>query len=173
MSWALRDLNPFKSTSLVAQMGKRLPTMQETKVQSLGREDLEKEMATHSSILAWKIPWTDKPSRLQFMGLQRVRHDWVTWLHFKRIFHSSLRLTLWYWWLVLVSVGLEYTLLFPSFSFIWYKSSITPLIIQCTFTFLYLLNASNAFCHYIVTGKVVMSVTQSCSTLCNPMDVAC
>ena len=56
MSWALRDLNPFKSTSLVAQMGKHLPTMPETKVQSLGREDLEKEMATHSSILAWKIP---------------------------------------------------------------------------------------------------------------------
>ena len=52
-------------TSLVAQTVKRLPTMQETQGQSLGREDLlEKEMATHSSILAWKIPWTEEPGRL-------------------------------------------------------------------------------------------------------------
>ena len=62
-------------TSLVAQMVKHLPTMQETQVQSLAWEDLEKEMATHSSILAWKIPWTEEPGRLQFMGSQRVRHD--------------------------------------------------------------------------------------------------
>ena len=63
-------------TSLVAQMVKHLPTMRETRVQSLGREYLlEKEMATHSSILAWKIPWTEEPGRLQFMGSQRVRHD--------------------------------------------------------------------------------------------------
>ena len=62
--------------SLVAWMVNRLPTMQETQVQSLGREDpLEKEMATHSSIHAWKIPWTKKPGGLQSMGLQRVRHD--------------------------------------------------------------------------------------------------
>ena len=52
-------------TSLVAQTVKRLPTMQETGVQSLGREDLEKEMATHSSILVWKIPWTEEPGRLE------------------------------------------------------------------------------------------------------------
>ena len=57
-------------------MVKRLPAMQETWVQSLGREDpLEKEMATHSSTLAWKIPWTEEPGRLQFMGPQRVGHD--------------------------------------------------------------------------------------------------
>ena len=57
-------------------MVKRLPTMQETQVQSLGREDpLEKEMVTHSSILAWKIPWMEEPGRLQSMGSQRVRHD--------------------------------------------------------------------------------------------------
>ena len=57
-------------------MVKRLPTMQETRVQSLGWEDLlEKEMATHSSILAWKIPWTGEPGKLQSMGLQRVGHD--------------------------------------------------------------------------------------------------
>ena len=65
-------------TSLVAQMVNRLPTMQETRVQSLGWEDLlEKEMATHSSILAWKIPWTEEPGRLQSVGSQRVRKDWV------------------------------------------------------------------------------------------------
>ena len=69
--------------SLVAQMVKRLPTMQETWVQSLGREDLlEKEMATHSSILAWKIPWTKESGKLQSMLLQRVRHDWATSLSF-------------------------------------------------------------------------------------------
>ena len=63
-------------TSLVAQSVKRLPTMQETQVQSLGWEDLlEKEMATYSSILAWKIPWTEEPGRLQSMGSQRVGHD--------------------------------------------------------------------------------------------------
>ena len=62
-------------TSLVAQTVKRLPTVWETRVRSLGWEDLEKEMATHSSILAWKIPWTEEPGRLQSMGLQRVRHD--------------------------------------------------------------------------------------------------
>ena len=66
----------FHQTSLVAQMVKRLPTMWETWVQSLGREDLlEKETATPSSILAWKIAWTEEPGRLQSMGSQRVRHD--------------------------------------------------------------------------------------------------
>ena len=57
-------------------MVKNLPVMQETQVQSLGWEDsLEKEMATHSSILAWRIPWTEEPGGLQSMGLQRVGHD--------------------------------------------------------------------------------------------------
>ena len=57
-------------------MVKRLPTMRETWVQSLGWEDiLEKEMTTHFSILAWKIPWIEEPGGLQFMGSQRVRHD--------------------------------------------------------------------------------------------------
>ena len=64
--------------SLVAQRVKRLPAMQETWVQSLGWEDpLEKEMETHSSTLAWKIPGTGEPGRLQYMGSQRVGHDWV------------------------------------------------------------------------------------------------
>ena len=62
--------------TLVAQTLKHLPIMLETRVRSLGQEDLlEKEMATHSSTLAWKIPWMEKPGRLQSMGLQRVGHD--------------------------------------------------------------------------------------------------
>ena len=62
--------------SQVAQTVKHLPAMQETWVQSLGQEDpLEKEMATHSSVLAWKIPWMEEPDRLEFMGSQRVGHD--------------------------------------------------------------------------------------------------
>ena len=60
----------------MAQTVKNLPAVQETQVQSLGQEDsLEKEMATHSSILAWRIPWTEEPGRLQSTGSQRVRHD--------------------------------------------------------------------------------------------------
>ena len=62
--------------SLVAQLVKNLPTMQETPVQFLGQEDpLEKRMATHSSILVWRIPQTEKPGRLQPMGPQKVRHN--------------------------------------------------------------------------------------------------
>ena len=65
--------------SLVAQMVKNLFAMQETRVQSLGQEDpLEKEMATHSSILAWETPWTEEPGGLQTMGSQKVWHSWAT-----------------------------------------------------------------------------------------------
>ena len=72
----MTNLDSILWASLVAQMVKCLPMMQETQVQSLGWEDpLEKEMATHTSILAWKIPWTEDPGRLQSMGSQRVRHD--------------------------------------------------------------------------------------------------
>ena len=61
--------------SVVAQTVKHLPTMRETRVQSLGQEDpLEKEMTTHSSSLAWKIPWMEDPGRLQSVGSQRVGH---------------------------------------------------------------------------------------------------
>ena len=78
----LSDLNQIllrktlKRASLVAQRVKQLPAMWETRVRSLGGEDpLEKEMATHSGTLAWKIPWTEKPGRLQSMGSQRVGHN--------------------------------------------------------------------------------------------------
>ena len=62
--------------SLLSQLVKNLPAMQETWVQSLGQEDpLEEGMATHSSVLAWRIPWTEEPGRLPSMGSKRVRHD--------------------------------------------------------------------------------------------------
>ena len=65
--------------SLVAQVVKNPPAIQETWIQSLGWEDpLEEVMATHSLILAWRIPRTEEPGRLQFMGSQKVRHDWAT-----------------------------------------------------------------------------------------------
>ena len=64
-----RGLDLAHRASLIAQLVKNLPAMQETQVQFLGREDpLEKEMATHSNILAWRIPWTEEPGRLQSMG---------------------------------------------------------------------------------------------------------
>ena len=72
----LRRTIDYPGTSLVAWMVKCLPTMRETRVRSLGQEGpLEKEMATHSSTLAWKIPWTEEHGGLQSMGSQRVRHD--------------------------------------------------------------------------------------------------
>ena len=71
-------------TMTLAQRLKHLPPMRETRVQSLGREGpLEKEMATHSSTLAWRIPWMEEPGRLQSTGSQRVGHDWATSLHSK------------------------------------------------------------------------------------------
>ena len=73
--------------SLVAQTVKHLSTMRETPVQSLGWEDpLEKEMAIYSSTIAWKIPWTEEPGRLQSMGSQRVRHDSAISLSFSLTF---------------------------------------------------------------------------------------
>ena len=78
-AWRLQSMGSQKSwtgASLVAQRLKCLPAMWETRVRSLGWEDpLEKEMATHSSILAWRIPWREGPGRLQSTGSQRVRHD--------------------------------------------------------------------------------------------------
>ena len=75
------ELDREQWTSLVAQMVKRLPTMWDTRVQSLGREDpLEKEMATHSSTLVWKIPWTEEPGRLQSMDCKES--DTTEQLHF-------------------------------------------------------------------------------------------
>ena len=67
----------------VAQMVMSLPAVQETRVRSLGQEDpLEKEMATHSSIYVWKVPWMEEPGRLQSMGSQRVEHNRATSLSY-------------------------------------------------------------------------------------------
>ena len=74
----------------MAQTVKRLPAMQETQVRSLGRGDpLEKEMATHSSTVAWKIPWTEEHDSLQFMGSQILGHDWATSLSLYGLLDSS------------------------------------------------------------------------------------
>ena len=90
-----RNFRKLTLASLVAQRLKRLPSMRETRVWSLGREDpLEKERATYSSILAWRIPWTEEPGRLQSTGLQRVRHDWATSLSLPPL-----------WFLVLLTVA--------------------------------------------------------------------
>ena len=73
--------------SIVAQMVKNLPVMQETQVRSLGQEDpLEKQMPTHSSILAWKISWMEEPGRLQYMGSQKV--GLTERLHFHFLLYS-------------------------------------------------------------------------------------
>ena len=79
---------------LVSQMVKNFPALQETQVWSLGQEDpLEEETATHSSILAWKIPWTEEPGRLQFMGSQRIGHNWVTNIFFFKVTSSEISQT--------------------------------------------------------------------------------
>ena len=72
-----KTASSINSAGKIGQLSvKRLPAMQETRVRSLGWEDpLEKEMATHSSILAWKIPWIEEPGRIHSMGLQRLGHD--------------------------------------------------------------------------------------------------
>ena len=82
-NWNINICQSYFQGNLMAPTVKHLSTVWKTRVQSLGQEDLlEKEMATQSSILAWKIPRTEEPSRLQSMGLQRVGHDWATSLHF-------------------------------------------------------------------------------------------
>ena len=83
-TWSSRVRTSSNNTwaFLVARRVKNLPAMQEAQVWPLVREDsLEKGMATHSTILAWRIPWTEEPGGLQPMGLQRVRHDWATNTH--------------------------------------------------------------------------------------------
>ena len=74
----LRITSLVNGASLIAQLVKNLPAMQKTQVQSLIGENLEKEMATHSRILAWKTPWTEEPGRLLFMGSPRDGHNLVT-----------------------------------------------------------------------------------------------
>ena len=78
----------MKMASLIAQWGKNMSEIQQTQVQFLGWEDpLEKEMATHSSSLAWRIPWMEEPGGLQSVGSQRVRHDLATKQQWTQLFH--------------------------------------------------------------------------------------
>ena len=88
----------LSGASLVAEMVKNVPAVQETQVRPLGREDpREKEMATHSSTLAWEIPWTQEPGRLQSMGLQRVGHNWLNnikdWVYISMFINANLLIT--------------------------------------------------------------------------------
>ena len=75
MNLEIREDPSSSEASLVAQTVKSLPAMQETWVRSLSQEDPEKRMAAHSSLLGWRISWTEEPDELQSMGLQRVEHD--------------------------------------------------------------------------------------------------
>ena len=92
-----KDYSDFR-ISLVAQTIKNLPAMEETWVWSLGQEDLlEKEMATHSSMLAWRIPWTEEPRGLQSMGSQRVGQDLATKSPLPCLLHEYLQLLCFFW----------------------------------------------------------------------------
>ena len=105
--------------SLVAQMVKNPPTMGETGVQSRGWEDpLEKGTAIHSSILTWRIPWTEKPGRLQSLGSKRDRHNWVTFTFRPLKFNTwkySLNTVSDNQWLSLEILRIPWSLSLPSF----------------------------------------------------------
>ena len=104
----------LKNIFPIAHMVKNLPAMQETRVQSLGQEDpLETGMAIHSSVLAWRIPWTEEPGRLQSGDLQRVGHDWATNTHntFTYLSLGSTGYSLLLLGLLLVAVSGGYSLL--------------------------------------------------------------
>ena len=120
-------------TSLVAWMVKNLPAVQEIRVQSLDREGpLEKGMATHSSIIAWRISWTEEPGELQSMELQRIGYDWVTWLHFISLHFTSVSQL---WFLFPLSKALKIFLF--SISFPWEQLGLSQRVRhgQVTFTF--------------------------------------
>ena len=110
--------------TLVAQTVKRLPTMWEIQVRSLGREDLlEKEMVTHSSILAWKIPWTEEPSRLQSVGSQRVSER--LHFHFKFIWSFLYWCTFFscWWTSISLSNNASLNIFLPIFVYMYYMLS--------------------------------------------------
>ena len=152
----LKGWTVTSGASLGAQRLKRLPPMWETQVRSLGQEDpLEKEMVTHSSILAWRIPWTEKPGRLQSMGSQRVGHDWATSLTYLQ---SHLTSSI-YWRLQLCTLRLIF--LFSCFSF-YFVETFQP---DSLFFISYSPQIPN-FVSYVCCAKSL----QSCPTLCDRMD---
>ena len=134
--------------SLVAQVVKNLPAMQETRVRSLSRGDpLENGMATHSSILAWRIPWTEEPSGLQSVGLQRVGHNWTTNIFTLSLspclrfvfsfFFKSESFSFWWSWVFffLYSILETFAIQMPSgkFSFIFWITFLKPWIFKIYF----------------------------------------
>ena len=134
--------------------------MLETWVRSLGLEDLlEKEISTHSSILAWKIPWTEEPGRLQSMGSQRVRHDWVTLLtYFLLPKHSSLTRKRWASLFLFCLVKIAFLHVDLQFQCVEHQV---------------LMGGGIAFfpCYMKLTlPQLKVLVAQSCPTLCDPMD---
>ena len=139
----------FRWVSLVPQTVKNFPAMPKNQVWSLDQEDpLEKEMATHSSFLAWRIPRTEESSGLQSMGWQRVRHDWVTTisLHFS------------------CSISFNYLVLTT-----YYFNMVKKPIVCIQFITLLVLR-----CHYqpiaVILSHICFPVAQLCPTLCDHMD---
>ena len=136
-------------------MVKNLPAVRETQVQSPGREDpLEKEMAIHSSTLAWKIPWIEEPDRLQSMGLQRVGHDWATLLLLLLKWRGSLI----YSYFCISERKYEHHLAWPTTStdrFNWPLSGKIPFLTKG---------------HASLSTLLLLSRHQSCPTLCDPID---
>ena len=120
-----------RRASLVAQRLKHLATMWETWVWSPGWEDtLEKEMATHSSILAWRIPWTEEPSGLQSTGSQRVRHDWADFTFTFNGYKVSFRILIGH--LCLLSKEITIQVLWQFFNWVFF------LLVSCrSFFFMY------------------------------------
>ena len=177
--------NAFRGATLVVQTVKRLPAMQETRVRFLGREDpLEKEMEIHSSTLAWKIPWTEEPDRLQSMGLQRVRHDWVKklWHYLKILYmyflfvplippleiHSSKNKKIFTYKIISCSVNWNHKMLGKKPHILKHRRVVYPL--GCSYKKVW-----GPVFEWIVIStakgeKVKVKVAQSCPTLCNPMD---
>ena len=142
-------------SSLVAQRLKHLPAMQETWVRSMSREDpLEKETATHSSILAWRIPGTEEPGGLQSMGSQRVRHDWATSLHI-----TSLKLRTGFASCQTMHYKLTYQEWINKRNPCWWCLISIPLYVN-------LLTRKSD----VSDRSEVTEFAQLCRTLCNPMD---
>ena len=111
---------------LVTQMVKNLPAVWETRIWSLDQEDpLEKVVATHSSIVAWRIPWTEEPGRLQSMGLQRVKPDWATHTHTRNIKTKNYYLRDCFYFVILIYVLFKsMNLICMSFSILFFLLSI-------------------------------------------------
>ena len=144
--------------------------MQETQVQSLGQEDpLEKEMATHSSILVWKISCTEEPGGLQSMGSQRVGHDWATntyLLTYAYVYPAHI--------FVLITIFLRNNqVVLPQTTFIFNKL-ILLFLFKYTFPSILSTLVNGITSHLIGQARklrtILSSVTQSCSTLCDPMN---